>query len=169
MNDKKKLISPEEEKKEIIEEKLEWNAPEYPFWRKTTEWYTSVLIIGLAIVVASIILENVIFAILVLISIFSLLLTSSITPKEITVSLTTRGVRIGSLFYSYTILESFWINNKENPPRLYLKSRKTLVPLISIQIVEMEENNVYHYLSVYIEQEELHESVFHKAMEYLGF
>ena len=148
---------------------LEWRAFEYPFWEKHTSWYSSVLIIGSAVAISSFFLVNTIFAILVMISTVSLLLISSIPPKKIDVSITNRGVVMGRYFYSYKNLESFSISELDKPPRLYLKSKKTLAPLIITEINEVDIEEVRDVLKGHFDEEELFEPFFHRLFEYIGF
>ncbi len=149
--------------------KINWTAPEYPFWKKNREWYIAVSIIGGSLVIASIIFNNFILAVLIAIITFSLLIMATVPPKKITVSIDNKGVVIGSYLYSFVNLESFWISDLENPPRLYLKSKKVFSPIIMIEVIETEEEEIRDFLKKYLKEEELYESFLHRLMERLGF
>lgn len=148
---------------------IEWQALEYPFWKKTAGWYSSVAIIGLAIALSSVIMGNFIFAVLVTISTFALLLMASIPPKKIKVSITKKGVVLGSYLYGYKNLESFSINELDSPPRLYLKSKRIFSPLIITEIVGVKNEDIRKALKQRLDEEELFEPLFHRLLEYLGF
>lgn len=150
-------------------EKLKWVTPEHPFWSKDGDWYVSVIIIGTALVIASVIFKNLILAIFIVIATITLLLLATVPPKNISVILTKKGVVIGPHVYPYANLESFWVEELEQPPRLLLKSKKLLSPLIMIEIIEVEEEKIRNFLNRYIEEEELHEPLFHRILERLGF
>jgi hypothetical protein len=149
--------------------KIDWVAPEYPFWKKSREWYIAVSIIGGSLVIAAVIFNNFILAVLITIIIFSLLIMATVPPKKISVSIDNKGVIIGSYLYSFINLESFWISNLENPSRLYLKSKKVFSPMIMIEIMDTEEEMIRNFLKKYLKEEELYESLLHRVMERLGF
>jgi len=152
------------------EEGMEWVTREYPHTPKEAEWYTSVIIIAVALAAAAIILGNIIFALLILVGAFALILFASREPDKITVTLSSEGVQIGDYFYPYKELESFNINKFEVPPRLFLKPLKTLAPLTVVEIEGVNEDEVGDYLYLFLEEEEeLQESFPHKFLEYLGF
>ena len=151
-------------------EGIEWTTREYPHSPKEADWYTAVIIIAGALAIAAIILDNVIFGILIIVATFALLLFSAREPQPVDVTLTIDGVFIGDYFYPYENLESFNIWKYDDPPRLLLKSKKKLAPLVSIEIEEVDPDEVGDYLALFIEEEEeLRESVFHKIFERLGF
>ena len=146
-----------------------WRASEYPFKRKGSEWYSSVIIIALSVAIAIFMLGNLTLSILIVVATFALLLLASRPPQKITVALTQKGVVIGSRRYPYRNIESFYVNEATDPARLYLKSKKFFSPLIVIEIVGVENEAVHTYLYQHLDEEELYESVFQKAMEYMGF
>ncbi|MGM0482620.1 MAG: hypothetical protein ACQEP6_02005 [Patescibacteria group bacterium] len=156
-------------KKDRGETIVKWETREHPFRKKPGGWYSSVMIIGTALAVASIILGDIIFAILIIIAMFALLLASSVPPKEIEASVTEKGVVIGSYFYQYENLKSFWINKIDDPPRLLLKSEKKLSPLIGVEIMNINEEEVRGHLKEKLKEEEMYEPVLQKIMEYIGF
>ncbi len=161
----------ENEVSEISEEYegLKWKAPEHPFWHKSGEWYASVAIIGGALAISAAIFSNIILAILISVATIALLLIETIPPKEINVSITKGGVVIGPYRYPFTTLESFWINEMEDPPRLLLKSKKFFSPLLVIEIIGVKEEDVKKHLGQYLEEEEIYEPFFHWLMERMGF
>lgn len=167
---------PEPENLDVTKEDLrpdkgiDWVTREYPHTPKEADWYTAVIIIAGALTVAAIILNNVIFGFLIIVATFALLLFSARTPEPVEVVLTINGVRIGDYFYPYENLESFNIWKYDDPPRLLLKSKKKLAPLISIEIEEVDSDEVGDYLALFLEEdEELHEPLFQKIFERLGF
>ncbi|MFP4539827.1 MAG: hypothetical protein ACLFNN_02730 [Candidatus Paceibacterota bacterium] len=148
---------------------LKWDTPEYPFWRKTAEWYVSMIIISGSAVFAAVMLNNLIFAAFLAVAAFALLTMASIPPKNIKVKIKKRGIAIGKKYYPYENLESFYINDFEEPPRLFLKSKSLLSPLIVTQLGEIEEEEVEETLLKKLKKEYLQESFFQKLLERLGF
>src|SRR3989344_3563001 len=121
-------------------EKISWETIEYLHKEKTTDWYWIVAIITISIALISIILNNIIFAILILVSSFTLSLFASKRPETVTMTIDHTGVTVGNTHYSYTHLESFWIETRETYPKILLKSEKLLMPFITILLDDMEQN-----------------------------
>ncbi len=147
---------------------LEWKTPEYPFKEKSREWYISLVVIGIGFVIGAIMLENYIFAILSIVAVLSIFIITSNPPKEVLVSISKKGVSIGSKEYHYSKIESFWVNELEEPPRLLIKTRDPLSSLISIQIIGVDEDDVRIKMIRYVEEEEMYEPVIQRLMEHLG-
>ncbi|MGM0629166.1 MAG: hypothetical protein ACQESA_01965 [Patescibacteria group bacterium] len=156
-------------KKDRGETIIKWETREHPFRKKPGAWYSSVMIIGAALAIAAMMLGDVIFSILIIIAMFALLLVSSVPPRKIEAAIKEKGVVIGSYFYQYDSLESFYINKIDDPPRLLLKSKRKLSPLISVEIMNIKEEEVRDPLKEKLKEEELYQPLLQKIMEYIGF
>ena len=116
--------------------KLSWETLEYFHTEKTTDWYWIVGIVTISVAIISIILNNLIFAILILVSSFVLSLFASRKPAVIRIEIDDNGVKVGKTFYPYSSLESFWIETREFHPKILIKSKKVFMHLIVIFIEE---------------------------------
>ncbi len=155
-----------------IEPVISWRTREYPHEAKNSDWYWSVAVISIAVAVSSVFFSNVIFAILILIAGFALILHASRPPKKIDVLLFEEGIVIDKYFYPFSVLESFSLADYEWPTRVLLKSEKLFSPLIVIEINtdEVDELEVKKFLLEKIPEElDLHESIFQKIIEQIGF
>lgn len=152
-------------------EKLSWNTIEYLHQEKTTDWYWIVGIVTISIAIISIILNNIIFAILILVSSFTLMLFASRPPSEVEVDIDDLGIRVGNTIYPYKHLESFWVETRENNDRILLKSKKLFMPLIIIFIEEnqVRPGDVRGILLKHLPEEEHAEPFLEKLLVYLGF
>lgn len=150
-------------------DKFSWNTLEYIHTEKTNDWYWIVGIVTISIAVVSIILNNLIFAILIIVSSFTLSLFASRKPDVVTATIDNTGVIFGKIRYPYSNLESFWVENRDNYPRLLLKSKKILMPFIVIHINEDDYDEIRGLLIRYIKEEEHTEPFLEKVMIYLGF
>lgn len=149
--------------------KIEWLAPEHIHTEKNPDWYWVVGIITITIVLIAIIMNNIIFGILILISGFTLSLLASRKPKDILVTIDDLGIRVGTLNYPYKGIESFFVETRDNYPRILIKTDKYLSPLIKILIdIEMADE-IEEKLSEHIQKEDLSESIFEKLLIYAGF
>ncbi len=148
---------------------IQWVSYEYEYREKSTDWFWAVGIITLAISVTSIIFHNLLFAIVILIGGFSLSLFATRPPKGYDTIVGDEGVQIGELLYPYRLLESFWIEN-DTTPRLFLKSKKLVLPFIIITIdSEVNLLELHETLSQHIPEVFHSESPLEKFFERLGF
>ena len=150
------------------EDVLEWTAPEHPHKHKTKEWKISVVVIGSGFVIGSIMLGNFVFALLSVAAVVSIFLVFEKPPKDVLVSISKKGVSIGSKRYPYVNIESFWVNELEEPPRLLLKTDSTFSPLVSIQLIDIDEDEVREKMIRHAYEEEMYEPFFQRLAEHLG-
>lgn len=148
---------------------LHWQTSEYEEKERHPDWFWSVGILTVAIAATSIILNNVLFALIILLGGFSLTIYAIRKPKKIDVALNEKGVLLDKLFYPYYTLESFWIEEHETHPRILIKSQKLLMPYLVINIEEVEPEKVRKYLVRHIHEVFHSESIFHRILERLGF
>ncbi len=150
-------------------EKLSWQTHEYHHTEKTSDWYWIVGIVTVSIALIAIILNNIIFAILIIVSSFTMSLFASKKPEIINVDIDNAGVTINKTRYPYSNLDSFWVELTHFRPRMILKSKKMFMPYIVVFIEEVDPEDVREALSSRIQEEEHHEPFLEKLLIYLGF
>lgn len=150
-------------------EHLIWTTLEYPYREKSSDWYWAVGIIAVSMAITSILFENLLFAVFIILSLFTLLLYSKHRPSQIEVKIGDRGIEEGKLRYPYRSLESFWVEDRYGEAKLILKSLRKTLPYITITIEGVESDTVRDHLRKYLPEEEHHEPLSKKIMEYLGF
>ena len=150
-------------------EKLSWQTVEYLHQEKTADWYWIVGIVTISIAVITIILNNIIFGILIIVSSFTLSLFASRKPDLVKVEINSMGVTVGNTKYPYNHLQSFWIETREHTPKILLKSQKVFMPFIVIFIEDVDPEEVHSLLSKYLPEEEHTEPLLEKLLVYLGF
>ncbi len=149
--------------------KLSWQTSEYLYKEKTNDWYWIVGIVTVSIALVAIILNNIIFGILIIVSSFTLSLFASKKPAIIKINIDNSGVNFGKTHYIYRNLDSFWVETRENYPRVLLKSKKVLMPYIVIYIEDVSPEEVRKELLKYLPEEEHTEPFLEKLLLYLGF
>lgn len=147
--------------------KIEWQAYDRPPKTNSPDWYWAVSIIALSIMVTAVILNNVLFAVLVVISTIALFLRTLQKPRLVNYELTNRGLWTNKDFQSFTTLESFWV--EDNEPKLILKAKGLITPLSIIPLESIDSQAVREFLQDYLQEEEQHEPLSKRIMEYLGF
>ncbi len=148
---------------------ISWQAREHLNGPKKSDWYWAVGIISLALVVVCFIFGLIIPGIFVLVAASALVLHASTEPRLLRYEVNDRGILIGTTLYPFLTLESFWIPHDHLPPKLLLKSHKTLMPLIEIYIDEVDPEEVRAVLLKYIAEKEHHEPLLKHLLERLGF
>jgi hypothetical protein len=148
---------------------IQWTGPEHHYTPKTSEWYWAVAIIAFTASVLSFMFGNPIFGILIVVGTIALTLSAHHPPKEITIEINDRGVVINNTLYPFLHLESFWIDTDHEEPRLMIKSHKTFMPLISLIIRDIDDEDVRQVLLKYIAEVEHPETLGRKILERLGF
>ncbi len=148
---------------------IEWEALEHHHEEKSSDWFWAVSIVAIAIAVTAIFLHNLLFGILVLVGTFSIILNSLRHPKIHKMKIDVRGVTIDTFHYPYKSLDSFWINEKEDPPVLLLKSQRFFMPLVVLRLEGVDTNEIREYLQEFLYEDEMHEPLLQKIAERFGF
>ncbi len=150
-------------------EKISWRAPEHIYTEKTADWYWVVGIVTLSVALISIILNNLVFAILIIVSAATLSLFATKRPRMIPIELSPNGVSVDTTFYPYADLESFWVETEHWHPRIFLKSTKNLSPFIVIFLNDADPGEIHHALSQHLTERKHSEPLLEKVLIYLGF
>ena len=149
---------------------LSWQGYEYEHHEKSGDWFWALGIIAISSAVTAIIFKNLLFALLILVGAFTIALFSSKRPHLVHFEINRRGITIDDTLYPFTTLESFWIDEDEHGHQtLIVKSQRVLVPYIIIPLREIEGDEIHDMLSEYLAEEELHEPISHKILEFFGF
>ena len=150
--------------------KYEWDAKEYEHKERSQDWFWAVGIVTLAVAVTSVILGNIIFAILVLTAVFAMAIFINRPPEIIHVVVDEKGITRDRVRYPYEMLESYWLDTEHPHPKIILKSKKLFMPLIVVPIGEdANPEKLDATLSKFL-VEKFHSLPFvEKVLEYLGF
>lgn len=149
---------------------IEWDAHVYEHKVRSQDWFWAVGIVAVAIAIAAIIIGDVIFAILILVSAFALCVFINRPPEVIHVVVNEKGIAKGHLMYPYSTLHAFWIDEENSHKKILLRSKKWFLPLIVIPLgehtdIERLEETLLEYLP-----REFHTTPWlEKFLEYLGF
>ncbi len=149
---------------------MEWEAPEYEYQLKSPDWYWAVGIIAFGFLFVAIAFKNFLFAILVVLGAFTLAMYGARRPKTVHIAVTARGIQVGKTLYPYDHLDHFWVNY--DPPHvreLYLVSKKTFVPHISLPLGHADPNEVREHLLKFMEEKKIEEPLYDVIARLLRF
>ncbi len=156
----------------MIQGPLIWEALEYDHVEKTSDWYWAVGIIAGSIALISVILGNIMFAIVIVVSTFALIVASKRVPKLVRFEISKAGVLIDKELKPFGTLRSFWVENNDHtdePSKLFFKPRGVKGALIVIPIEGVSPLDIRDFLLHHLLEEEHYEPFLQKVMERLGF
>ena len=149
--------------------KIIWSAPEYEHKDKGTDWYFALGIIAISASVASFLLNNILFSILILIGAITLAMYGVRKPSILNIEINDRGILVNKTLYPFNTLKAFWVEENTTPPKLIIQSEKTFMPYLILSLENTNTDKVRIFLLEHIKEKELSEPLSQKIMEYLGF
>jgi len=150
--------------------RIEWDGHEYEHKDRDSDWFWAVGIITIAVAVTSVILGNIIFAILIIVSAFALLLFINRPPETLRMIIDERGITKGHIRYPFDTLHSFYIDLEHPHNKIILRSKKMLMPLVIVPLSqEVDIEDVEEKILQFIPQEPLTLPFAERLLEYLGF
>ncbi len=151
-------------------ESITWDAHEYEHRERSENWYVALGIIAIGSAVAAFILGDILFGLFILVAAFAVALLAAKPPAQHSFALTKKGVAVGTKLYPWSTLESFWIDEAQDPPKLLLKSSRFFMPLIVIPLADDMDPDVIHArLAEQLHEEELNEPLAEKVMDAIGW
>ncbi|MBI2045970.1 MAG: hypothetical protein HYT28_00925 [Parcubacteria group bacterium] len=149
---------------------IQWSFTEYHHQKKSADWFWAIGIIAVAIVIISLLYNNVLFALFILLAAFTLMMYATKQPRTLLFSIGARGVRVGNAEYPFRALKSFWIHRYPMEDVLVVESETWLMPYLRIPIArEISTEQVHEIFLDALPEKEHRESLSETIMEYLGF
>jgi hypothetical protein len=165
----KKQENPNPELKTLLP-LIKWEAEEYDYIPKSNNWFWSVGIITIGIAMASIFLNNILFAVLVVLGGVTIILYGARRPRKVVFSIIPRGVQIENRLFPFENLKSFWIHYE--PPYkklLTIEPKKLLMPVISVPLGDINPNTIREHLLKFLKEERREESFIQTIIRLIGF
>lgn len=153
-----------------------WEEYNYLYFPKDKDWKWSVAIISITIALISFMFSNITFGMLILIATAVLLIHAFKEPHVIRFEINTKGVRVNQELWSFSDIRSFWIeDNREHHihSRILFSTNGLLDSLLVISlplnVTNDQIHDIHEELVKILPEERMSESIFQKALEYLGF
>jgi hypothetical protein len=148
---------------------IEWETYEYEYKEKSPDWYWALGIIAAALAAVAVMLDNFLFAIVVIIGTVTLALLSIRKPDLLRCEISERGVSVNGELHSYAALKYFGIDEDAHPQKLILVSDRKFSQELILPLPE-EWHKIREFLIQYVDEDsDLKESAVQKVMDYLGF
>lgn len=149
---------------------VSFEAYEHTHAEKGADWFWVLGIITLALTVAAVLLNNVLLAVLVLVTGVVIGIAATRPLRLIPYAITTRGIRIEDVIYPYSTLEAFFIDEENhNGPQLLVRSKKLFMPLLVVPLPEEYVDDIEELVAARLPEEHMEEPLAHKLLEFFGF
>ncbi len=139
---------------------LAWEAPEYIYQEKGTDWYWWVGLAAIVFLGFAIWQGSFLFGVLVLIGWFTILLFAAKRPRTLKFSISEQGVLVENTFYPWQHLKSFWIFY--TPPihkEISFESKKTLMLHLKVPLGDTDPQRAQEILKKYLPEIEQDDSL----------
>ena len=147
-----------------------WQAPEYHYSKKSRDWYWTMGIISATLVITCIIFGNVLFGIVIAIGAFTLTVFASRKPDIVDAQVSEKGLVVDKTLYPFGTIESFSIDDHHHGPRLIIKSKKVIVPLIAIPLSgDLDIDDMRSFLANHLKEETFEQGLMQTIFDRLGF
>lgn len=148
---------------------ITWQAYEYEPRHKSYSWFWVLGIIGSGAFIAALFLDNILFAVLIVISVLILALFAARKPQVLTYQVTDTSFAINDRIFPYKELRAFWISeNDPDYPKLLMEARSTFTPLLFIHLNDINPQIIRQVLQKHLKEEEISEPVSHHLLSLLG-
>lgn len=151
---------------------LEWEGREYDHNPKSADWYWTIGIIAVAIMIASVLLGNYLFALLVFIAASALALHAAKKPPLHRFRLIEKGIVIGDDLHAFERMISFSVLEDVDgklPPMISIKTESWLSPHLIIPLENVDADMIYFYFLKHVDEKEHHHVFTDLVAAWLGF
>jgi len=154
---------------EEISAPLRWSAYEHEHIERGSDWFWALGIIAVSAALTSILLGNVLFAVLIVVAAATIGLIANHPPQLHEFELTEKGIRTGVTMHPYENIISFWVDEEVDEPVLLIDTIAFMAPNLIIPLGETKPEVVREFLSQYAQEVPMKEPLAHKVMEFFGF
>lgn len=154
---------------EDISAPLRWSAYEHEHIERGSDWFWALGIIAVSAALTSILLGNVLFAVLIVVAAATIGLIANHPPQLHEFELTDKGIRTGVTMHPYENIISFWVDEEVDEPVLLIDTIAFMAPNLVIPLGDTNPESVREYLRQYAQEVPMKEPLAHKVMEFFGF
>lgn len=150
---------------------IEWTTPEFTYRSKSNDWYWGLGILAIVGFVASVLTQNFLTAVLVLLAAFLLVFFSRKKPDDVLFEMSDQGIRINDSLFPYQNLQSFWLgSNSHGEPLLFLHVDRKIIPMLMVPVhPDINLQEFREALLAYLPEVEHREPMAHILSDRLGF
>ena len=149
---------------------FEWHGKEYSSEEKGADWYWALGIVAAALIIVSVLFNNILLALVIAAGAIALALQSARKPRIHRFAITESGIIIDQSMYPYENMLHFSVleyADETMPPSLSIKTKHILAPHLLIPIIGYDPVDIYDYVSLHLEEGKHDESVVDRVIELL--
>jgi hypothetical protein len=117
---------------------LQWEAPEYVVYKKTTGWYVAFGIILALLLFSAFLLRSFLTGVVFFLAGVLIFLYSERPPRKVSYEIRDTGIRIGGRLYLYRELAGFNMVERTDGVYMLLRSRRLVMPLIHVPLGDQD-------------------------------
>jgi hypothetical protein len=149
---------------------ISWEAPEYVYREKGADWFFVFGIIVVSLAIATLLLNNTLFALLIAVAGGALAVSAARKPSLVPYSVSVRGIKVGDLFYPYANLSAYYIDEEDpDGPQLLVMSKKRFSTVIVLPLPPEYIDDIDEIMEGRLEERLIEEPLLLKILERLGF
>ena len=134
---------------------IAWNVHSHVHRERTSDWYWALGLIALVGAAASIFFGNTLLAVILVVGAASVGVLASRTPREHGVRIDARGISIDGTLYPYASVQSFWVEESGDAPRLFVSTSGIIAPHLTLPLQDRARaGQVRSFLKKYATEEE---------------
>ena len=150
-------------------ENISWKAPEFEQPDRHPNWFVSLWIFAVALVIVAIILKSYLLAVFIILAGGIINIYALKVPETFDFELTREHIKIGNKTYDLQSFKSFWIFEHENGNVLFLDAKKGLRVDLEAPLGDANVDEVRTLLSEILPEQESEESLIDLIARYLKF
>jgi len=149
---------------------LRWSGYEHEHIERGSDWFIALGVVTLCIAVVAILLNDALFAILVIMAAIIIAMLANIPPAITEFEISRRGIRVGRNLHRYEEIISFWVEDEnEAAPMLLVDTTKIMSPNLVIPLEGVDAEEVRSFLKHHATEVPMKEPIAHKILEFFGF
>lgn len=148
---------------------LRWSAYEHEHIPRGSDWYWALGIVAVSAAITSILFNDILFAILILIAAGILGMLANVPPDLVRFEISDRGIRAGDTMHRFEEIVSFWVEEEgRDRPLLLVDTIKLMSPNLVIPLEDIDPNAVREILREHADEVPMKEPIAHKILEFFG-
>ena len=155
-------------KREVL---FSWEGKESEREEKSPDWYWTIGILSVALIIASLLFGNILLSILIAVATGTIILHALKHPPTHRFELTREGLFIGNDFHPFERMTSFSVLEDiegTSPPLLSVKTESVFSPHLVIPLENVDVDGVYAVFLEYVDESEHHHSFSDLVAHWLG-
>ncbi len=134
---------------------ISWEVTTHVHRERSNDWYWGLGIITVVGAIVSIVLGNVLFAIVLVLGLGSVGVLMARGPRQHSVHIDARGISIDGTLHPFRSIQTFWVEQHTEQPRLLLTMHSIIAPHIALPLPgKAEGGQIRSFLKRVVEEEE---------------